>query len=90
MMAETLTDPERTAGLRASMFTARDRLMREILDRAARRGDIPPAAITPQLIGLAPALVDHYFLIHGAPVPDDVLTGIVDGVLLPLLTTAAT
>ena len=90
LMAETLTDPERTADLRANMFTSRDRLMREILDRAARRGDIRPAAITPQLIGLAPALVDHYFLIHGAPIPDDVLTGIVDGILLPLLTAAAT
>jgi hypothetical protein len=26
---------------------------------------------------------------HGAPIPDDVVTGIVDNVLLPLLTTAA-
>lgn len=85
-MAETLTDPGRTAALRANMSTTRDRLMREILDRAAARGDIPPAAITPQLVGLAPALVDHHFLMHGAPIPDDVLTGIVDHVLLPLLT----
>lgn len=85
LMAETLTDPARTASVRADMFTARDRLMREILDRAAARGDIRPAAITPQLIGLAPALVDHHFLIHGTPIPDDVLTGIVDNVLLPLL-----
>ena len=89
LMAETLTNPDRTADLRANMFTARDRLMREILDRAAARGDIPPAVITPQLVGLAPALVDHHFLIHGAPIPDDLLTGIVDNVLLPLLTTAA-
>jgi AcrR family transcriptional regulator len=88
LMAETLTDPDRTAGLRANMFTTRDRLMREILDHAAARGDIPPAAITPQVIGLAPALVDHHFLIHGAPIPDEVLTGIVDNVLLPLLTAA--
>jgi AcrR family transcriptional regulator len=86
LMAETLTDPDRTADLRANMFTTRDRLMREILDHAAARGDIAPAAITPQFIGLAPALLDHHFLIHGAPIPDDVLTGIVDNVLLPLLT----
>ena len=88
LMAETLTDPDRTADLRANMFTTRDRLMREILDHAAARGDIAPAAITPQVIGLAPALVDHHFLIHGAPIPDEVLTGIVDNVLLPLLTAA--
>jgi AcrR family transcriptional regulator len=89
LMAETLTDPDRTATVRANMFTNRDRLMREILDRAAARGDIRPAVVTPQLAGLAPALVDHYFLMHGAPIPNDVLTGIVDNVLLPLLTTAA-
>jgi hypothetical protein len=35
---------------------------------------------------LAPALVDHHFLFHGAPIPDDVLTGIVDDILLPLVT----
>jgi AcrR family transcriptional regulator len=88
LMVETLTDRDRTAILRANMFTARDRLMRQILDRAVARGDIRPASVTPQLIGLAPALVDHHFLIHGAPIPDDLLTGIVDNVLLPLLGTA--
>lgn len=72
------------------MFTGRNRLMREILDRAAARGDIAPAAVTPQFIELAPALVDHHFLMHGAPIPDEVLTGIVDNVLLPLLTAPAT
>jgi AcrR family transcriptional regulator len=86
LMAETLTDPDRTATLRPNMFAGRDRLMRQVLDRAVARGEIRPEVITPQLIGLAPALVDHHFLIHGAPIPDDVLTGIVDNVLLPLLT----
>ena len=49
LMAESLTDPDRTASLRANMFTTRNRLMREILNRAAARGDISPAAVTPQL-----------------------------------------
>lgn len=85
LMAETLTAPARTATVRANMFTSRNRIMREILERAAARGDVRTEAITPQAIGVAPALVDHYFLIHGAPIPDEVLTGIVDEVLLPLL-----
>lgn len=88
LMAETLTDPDRTASVRSGMFTSRNRIMREILDRAAARGEIRPAAITPQLIGLAPGLVDYHFLMFGAPIPDDVLTGIVDNILLPLLTAA--
>jgi AcrR family transcriptional regulator len=90
LMAENLTDPDRNVSLRANMFTARNQLMREILDRAVARGDISPAVVTPQLIELAPALVDHHFLMHGAPIPDEVLTGIVDNVLLPLLTTPPT
>jgi AcrR family transcriptional regulator len=89
LMAETLIDPDRTASLRPNMFTPRNRLMREILDRAVARGEITPGAVTPRLIELAPALLDHHFLIHGAPIPDEVLTGIVDEVLLPLLATAA-
>jgi hypothetical protein len=54
-LAESLTDPSRTAALRPHMFTQRDGLMREILDHAAARGEISPAAVTPQFIGLAPA-----------------------------------
>ena len=90
LMAETLTDPDRTASLRANMFTSRNRIMREILDRAVARGEISPAAVTQQLLELAPALVDHHFLMHGAPIPDEVLTGIVDNILLPLLTSTST
>jgi AcrR family transcriptional regulator len=85
LMAENLTNPERMANLRANMFTSRDRFMTEILERAAARGDIPPAVITPHVIRFAPALVDHHFLVHGAPIPDHVLTDIVDDLLLPVL-----
>lgn len=90
LMADTLTDAQRTASVRGNMFTARNRLMQEILDRAVARGEIPAAAVTPQLVGLAPALVDHQFLFHGAPIPDELLVWIVDSVLLPLLTAGAT
>lgn len=88
LMAESLTNPERTANLRANMFTGRNKLMREILERAVTRGDIPAAATRPHLIEFAPALVDHHFLIHGAPIPDQVLRDIVDDILLPALTNA--
>jgi AcrR family transcriptional regulator len=86
LMAENLTNPEDTANLRAHMFTGRDKVMREILERAAARGEIPTEVIKPPLIGFAPALVDHHFMIYGAPIRDEVLTDIVDNLLLPLLT----
>jgi AcrR family transcriptional regulator len=86
LMAENLTDPDRMANLRANMFTSRNRLMTEIMERAAARGEIPRAAIKPHVIEFAPALVDYHFLVHGAPIPDQVLLRIVDDLLLPLLT----
>jgi AcrR family transcriptional regulator len=89
LMAENLTNPERTANLRAHMFTGRNKRMREILERAAARGEIPATAIKPHLIGFAPALVDYHFLVYGAPIPDELLTGIVDDILLPVLTAPA-
>jgi AcrR family transcriptional regulator len=89
LMAENLTNPESTANLRARMFTSRDKLMREILERAVARGDIPAAAVTPHLVSFAPALVDYHFLVYGAPVADRFLCEVVDDLLLPLLTRAA-
>jgi len=86
LMAETLADPDRTATVRATMFVARNRYLTEILNRAVAREEIPASAIKPHIIGLAPALVDHHFLMHGAPIPEEVLTNIVDDILLPLLT----
>jgi AcrR family transcriptional regulator len=85
LMAESLTGPTPIAAVRTSMFEARNQHMRQVLTHAADRGEIPATAIQPHLVGLAPALVDHHFLFHGAPIPDEVLTAIVDDILLPLL-----
>ena len=85
LMAEALSGPTPVAEVRVNMFDARNERMREVFTRAADRGDIPAGAIQPRLISLAPALVDHHFLFYGAPIPDDVITGIVDDILLPLL-----
>lgn len=89
LMAEGLRESTPIATVRTSMFDSRNRRMSEVLDRAVKRGEIPAHAVTPQHIALAPALVDHHFLFYGAPIPDHVLTEIVDAVLLPLLTRPA-
>jgi AcrR family transcriptional regulator len=85
LMAEGLSESTPIATVRTTMFDSRNRRMSEVLDRAVERGEIPPEAVTPQHIAVAPALVDHHFLFFGAPIHDDVLTEIVDAVLLPLL-----
>ncbi|MCX4096405.1 TetR/AcrR family transcriptional regulator [Nocardia sp. alder85J] len=62
---------ERVLGLRAEPLPGRSR---------------PPGALPFRAGGAGPALILHHFLIYGAPVPDDVIADIVDGVALPLLT----
>jgi Tetracyclin repressor-like, C-terminal domain len=88
LMAEGLTGPTPIAKARVNIFDGRNLQMHQILTRAVERGKIPASALQPHLIGLAPALVDHHFLFHGAPIPDEVLTAIVDDILLPLLRSA--
>jgi hypothetical protein len=56
-----------------------------VLERAAKRGQVGPQALTPQLISLAPALVSHHFLLHGAPIKDETLNDILDRVVIPLM-----
>jgi len=85
LMAEGLGEATPIATVRTTIFDARNRRMSEVFDRAVRRGEIRAEAVEPRVIGLAPALVDHHFLFYGAPIPDDVLTGIVDTILLPLV-----
>jgi AcrR family transcriptional regulator len=89
LMAEGLRESAPIATVRTTMFDTRNRRMAEVLDRAVERGEIRPEAVTPERVALAPALVDHHFLFYGAPIPDDILTGIVDNILLPLLTPPA-
>ncbi|MCW6006693.1 TetR/AcrR family transcriptional regulator [Micromonospora sp. CPCC 205371] len=85
LMVEALSDPERTKMVRARITEARAKTIGAILQRAAQRGEVNPDVLTPQVISVAPALIAHQFLTRGAPIPDEVLTSIVDEIVLPLV-----
>jgi hypothetical protein len=57
-----------------------------IIGRALERGEISAAAVTPLRLEAGPAMLRYYFLFQGLPVPDAVIVGIVDDVIVPLLT----
>ena len=59
--------------------------MEQILDRAAARGELDPARLTPRLAALPVDLIRHELLMTGRPVSDDVITEIVDDIFLPLV-----
>ncbi|MGB8211850.1 MAG: hypothetical protein WCF69_30535 [Mycobacterium sp.] len=48
-------------------------------------GDLAPQALMPQLISLAPTLLSHHFLLHGARIEDHIITDILDHIVMPLL-----
>jgi AcrR family transcriptional regulator len=85
MIADALRHPELLGLLRSNVLEGRRQLVREILARAITRGEASPDALRPRVAGLGPSLLSHYFLVHGTPIPDDVVTEIVDEVVLPLV-----
>jgi AcrR family transcriptional regulator len=85
LITETLADPEATRTARDHLESERNRMITTVLQRAVERGQVGPQALTPQLISLAPALVSHHFLLHGAPIPDQTINDILDHVVMPLM-----
>jgi hypothetical protein len=60
-------------------------VMMTILRRAAARGEIDVAKVTPRIAALPGDLQRHQYLVTGRPVPDDFLSEVVDQVFLPLV-----
>jgi AcrR family transcriptional regulator len=89
LITETLADPDATRTAREHLTNARIRLITAVMQRAVQRGQAGPQALTPQLISLAPALVSHHYLLHGAPISDDTINEILDHILMPLIRPAA-
>lgn len=85
LLSEALGDEARASRIRQNSQGATRRTMQEIANRAVARGEIEPAAITPRRLDAGPAILRHYFLFGGVPIPDEVIVGIVDEVLVPLL-----
>jgi AcrR family transcriptional regulator len=86
LFVETRADPARTARARDIMadFPLRNSYL-NALRRAVDRGEIRRDSLTPAVAKVGPRLLKYHFLRHGAPVGDEVLTEIVDEIVLPLL-----
>ncbi|MEV5410496.1 TetR/AcrR family transcriptional regulator [Thermopolyspora sp. NPDC052614] len=82
--AETKSTP---ADLREEYLAARQRppMMEKILQRAAERGEIDPGCLTPRIMALPADLLRHELLMTQRPIPDEVITEIVDDIFLPLV-----
>jgi AcrR family transcriptional regulator len=75
------------AELRAEFRGDRGSAVEQVVNRAAERGEIDPARLTPRIIDLPFDLFRHEMMMTLKPVPDHVLRQIVDDIFIPLVTT---
>jgi AcrR family transcriptional regulator len=85
VLSDALRDPELATRVRSYARGTTQQGMREVVRRAATRGEVDLARITERQLETGHALMRHHFVTRGAPIPDRVVVEIVDEVMLPLL-----
>ncbi|MBR7825686.1 TetR/AcrR family transcriptional regulator [Actinospica sp. MGRD01-02] len=85
LIADLMNDPEFARLVRERVRTAGPGAIRLVLQRAVDRGELGPWLLDSRRVTVATDLLRNHYLLYGAPIPDDVITGIVDDVYLPLL-----
>lgn len=86
LLADFEDDPERVWEIREQLRHAADGPWLTVLARAAARGEVGPAALTPRVATVAVDLLRNEYALNGlTTVPDTTLIEIVDQVYLPLV-----
>jgi AcrR family transcriptional regulator len=85
LLAESIRTPELAEALRPQIVLPFTGPLMEVLRRAAVRGQISAAALTPRITMVGPDLLLAHVITHGPAVPEAAVVEIVDLVLLPLL-----
>jgi hypothetical protein len=85
LITETLADPERTTAIRERVVHGRQRVIAAVLERAVRRKQAGPQALSAHVSSVAPTMLSQHFLVYGAPVEDAVIDAILDDVVMPRL-----
>ncbi|MFH8385050.1 TetR/AcrR family transcriptional regulator [Kitasatospora sp. NPDC018058] len=90
LLVDIMRDPELRTLFRTGL-TARGPVdgLAAVMRRAADRGEIDPARLTPRVVALPLDLLRDTFLIEGAVPSDRVVAEILDEVVLPLLSASA-
>ncbi|PSK95451.1 TetR family transcriptional regulator [Murinocardiopsis flavida] len=89
LLTDVLTDKERAAEVRERVRGNGANVMGVLVRRAVERGECAPGSATPRRLETGSALLRYHFLFNGAPVPDHVIVGIVDEVIVPLFAAPA-
>ena len=73
------------ADVRDEFLAGRANLADQVFDRAVERGEVDGATLTPRVRAVAFDLFRHEVLMTHRPVPDEVITSIIDEIVLPLV-----
>jgi AcrR family transcriptional regulator len=76
---------ELATAVRERLLPPRKKMVVEILQRGAARGEVRPDAVTERLAEVGPMLLQGELMQRGTPITEDAVVGIVDDVLMPLL-----
>lgn len=71
--------------LRSAFLAGRGTAVDTLVSRAIARGEVDPARLTPRVLGVPFDLYRQELLMTLKPVPDEVITSIVDEVFIPLV-----
>jgi len=86
LVSELPHAPELAAVVDERLVRPRVALVRALLERADRRGELIPGVDVDLLAGLPPAMIAYRLLVSGEPLDDEFLRAVTDRVLLPLAT----
>ena len=89
LVSDVLRNPALAAQLRGYTRGRSLVAMRDLVARAADRGELPTAAMTTRQLEAGLSLLRFHFLTHDGPVADQTITELVDEVVVPLLRAAA-
>ncbi|NGO69757.1 TetR/AcrR family transcriptional regulator [Streptomyces boncukensis] len=85
LLSEIVRDPEFARVVRERAHATGPKAIQRALRRAVERGEIEPWIPGSRRANVAIELLLSHYLLHGAPIADSVLTGLVDEVYLPLV-----
>lgn len=83
IMQQVLHEPEMRAIFADAVVRPRLKIIEAILRAAVDAGDVDPARMTPLTARIGPALINHHFLLTGAPPNRRELALVVDTVIPP-------
>ncbi|WP_253770128.1 TetR/AcrR family transcriptional regulator [Goodfellowiella coeruleoviolacea] len=85
LVGELPHEPELAVAFRRTFLSSQRDVLRRILDRADRRGELRPDAPRSMLVELTGAALTHRLMLTGEPLDDVFVNRLMSQVLLPLL-----